>query len=441
MAATPAIVAVSAGSGTAWSFVVATVLALLIASCIAVFTKRMATAGGLYSLIAQGLPPGAAYSSAVASTVGYGLLGASGLAGATLYGTTLLRELGVDGGRFGAVVLTLVIGAAVAGLALRGARASARIVLLVELFSVTLMLGILVLILVRDPAAGGAGAVVATRPEPGISGVVAGVLPALAAFIGFEIATALGAESARPLVSIPRAVGATAALTGVLYVFAAQTQTIAFAPVGGLAGQEEPIVVLAAQDGWAWVPAALDAGLTLSFFASCLAASTALARVVFSLGRDGVLPAPLGRTHRRYRTPHVAVAVAVPLTVVGLAVALALGVPPGTALIHMLTLATCGFLVDYLLVCVAAPLFLRRIGELTAGAVVVSAVIVPVMITVLAAFLVRTPSVGIAVGAIAVVALAGYGWLKRARPAALSAIGVYDEPTVSDVLLPPGRAA
>src|SRR4051794_28635134 len=72
MAATPAIVAVSAGPGTVWSFVVATALALLFAGCIARFTRRMAASGGLYSLTAKGLTPAAAYASALASLLGYG---------------------------------------------------------------------------------------------------------------------------------------------------------------------------------------------------------------------------------------------------------------------------------------------------------------------------------------------------------------------------------
>ena len=85
MAATPVIVAASAGGGTVWSFVVATVLALLIAGCIGRFTRRMAAPGGLYSLTAKGLSPGAAFACGVALLVGYGLLAAAALAGAAGY--------------------------------------------------------------------------------------------------------------------------------------------------------------------------------------------------------------------------------------------------------------------------------------------------------------------------------------------------------------------
>src|SRR6478736_585069 len=141
MAATPAIVAATAGGGTVWSFGIATGLVLLIASCIARFTRRMASTGGLYSLTAKGLGPAAAFAAALASLVGYGLLAAAALAGAALYLGALAGEvLGHGLGTAGYVVVVLVVGLSVGVLVLRGARLSARVVLLVESVAIALML-------------------------------------------------------------------------------------------------------------------------------------------------------------------------------------------------------------------------------------------------------------------------------------------------------------
>ena len=129
----------------------------------------------------------------------------------------------------------------------------------------------------------------------------------------------------------------------------------------------------------------------MSFFACALATTTALVRVLFSLSRDGVAAAALGRTHGRFRTPHVALAGALPVVVGVLVGPLAAGVPVGVALVALLTLATCGFLVAYLLVCLAAPVFLHRIGELTWPAVAATAVIVPILLVVLVAFVAGSP--------------------------------------------------
>jgi len=86
MATVPAIVAATAGPATLWSFVVATVLALLIGTCIGQFTRRMAVAGSLYSLTAKGLGPGAALASAGALLVGCGVLVMAAVTGAALWG-------------------------------------------------------------------------------------------------------------------------------------------------------------------------------------------------------------------------------------------------------------------------------------------------------------------------------------------------------------------
>jgi hypothetical protein len=84
------------------------------------------------------------------------------------------------------------------------------------------------------------------------------------------------------------------------------------------------------------------------------------------------------------------------------------------ALSGLLTVTTAGYLVGHLLVCLAAPLFLRRIGELTAVPVVVNALTVPALVLVCGAFVVSV--VG---GAVPVVLGAGSGrrpGAVRARP-------------------------
>ena len=89
--------------------------------------------------------------------------------------------------------------------------------------------------------------------------------------------------------------------------------------------------------------------------------------------------------------------------------------------------------------CAAAPVFLHRIGELTTTAVVISAVIVPILAVVLVAFVVTTPSALALLVGVAVVGAAAYLWLRARRGEALAAIGVYDETTAGDVLVPHQR--
>jgi amino acid transporter len=435
MATVPAIVATTAGTATVWSFVLATAVALAVGACIATFTRRMAVAGSLYSLTAKGLGPGAAFACGAALLAGYAVLLMAALAGAALYTNALLTRLGLPPPPAVAAAVVVVLAMLTGGLVLRGVRVSARIVLAVEAVSIALMIVIFAVLLAGPPAPPPPSGAVG---DWSLVGVAAGVLPALGAFIGFEAATTLGVEARRPFISVPRAVLGTAGLVGLLILLAAHTQAVGFA--GALGGQPEPVVTLAAAHGTPWLAVLLDLGIATSFVACALATTNALVRVLFSMARDRIVPQRIGATHRRYRTPHVAIAVAVPLAGAVPAALLLAGIPGLTVLRGLLSVATAGYLVAYLLVSLAAPLFLRRIGELTLPPVVVTAVAVPVLAIVCGAFVVSALDgpVPVVLGTLVLAALAWYALLRARRPRELAGIGVYDEPSTADVLTGPG---
>jgi amino acid transporter len=437
MAVIPAIVAANAGSATIWSLAIATGLALLVAGCIGQFTRRMAAAGSLYSLTAKGLGSAPALLCGTGLMIGYALLGMGSLTGAAMQIAALLGRLGVPGANSPAVAMVAVVLLAglVAACTVRGVRLSAGVVLLVEALSITLMLVVFGVLLVSHGIAPDTRQLAPSGV--GVGGVIAGVLPALGAFIGFEAAAAMGVEARRPFRTIPRAVRWTAALTGVLSLLAAYTQVAGFATVpGGLAGQTEPVRTLAAGEQLPWLSALLDVGLATSFLACSVATTTSLARLLFTMGREGVLPSALGTAHRRFRTPHVAIAVAMPVLAVVPVLLFATGLTPARALVPLLVTAALGYLLAYLLVCLAAPVFLHRIGELTAGAVVATSVIVPVLLVVLAAFVATAPVSVAALVTVAVLLLASgrYLWLRARHPERLAAVGAYDETSAADLL-------
>jgi amino acid transporter len=111
----------------------------------------------------------------------------------------------------------------------------------------------------------------------------------------------------------------------------------------------------------------------VSFFSCVLACLTAGARVLYLMGQKGALHALLGEAHAANQTPHRAVLIS------GLAVFLPLGglVWMGVAPLDIYgllgTLATFGFLTAYILVCIAAPVFLRAQGRLKTPDMIVCA--------------------------------------------------------------------
>lgn len=68
-----------------------------------------------------------------------------------------------------------------------------------------------------------------------------------------------------------------------------------------------------------WLSATMSVLFVTSVFAGLLAFHNASARYFYALGREGVLPAGLGRTHPRHSSPHVG---SVAQTVIGATVVL-----------------------------------------------------------------------------------------------------------------------
>ena len=106
-------------------------------------------------------------------------------------------------------------------------------------------------------------------------------------------------------------------------------------------------------------------GAAISSFACALASLNAFSRMMFSLGRYNVLHASLGRVHVTHHTPHVALIFG---AIVNFMLVCAFS---GQAEVDTFgwygTIAAFGFIVVYLLCSVAAPAYLRRIGEMTGG--------------------------------------------------------------------------
>src|SRR3954463_10262572 len=140
------------------------------------------------------------------------------------------------------------------------------------------------------------------------SGVFKGMVFAILAFIGFEAAAPLGEEARNPRRNIPRAVVGSAIVIGIFYVFCA------YAWVFG-AGFDRFVEQATGPDPWRNLGEVFwGTGWILVFLAICNsivansnAAVNAATRVFYALARNGLAPAPLGRTHREFKTPHIAI--------------------------------------------------------------------------------------------------------------------------------------
>ncbi|MGV9384666.1 APC family permease [Nonomuraea sp. NPDC003707] len=420
-----------AGSGNAsWlSFTLATIVILAVGYCIAQFAKRRASAGSLYNYAAQGLGPFGAYLTGVTLIIGCFGIAAGSLGGAVYHFTVFLSQIGlpIEGTAWN-VLLAVVIGSLATLFTVWGIRLSARISLILEVVSITIITLMLVVVLFW-----GGGPVVdtdqLTLSGAAPHGVAVGMVLGILGFVGFSSSDALGREAKDPFKAIPRAIMWSAFGVGLLYIFASYVQVAGFHSLGDLGASANPLDELAKAAGLPdWIRPVLSLGVTASFFAVVVAPINVIGRIVFVMGKEGVLPASLGRTHRTQQTPHRAILAVAPGVVLLTAVLFALGVDGMEIVVNVDTYGTYGYMIAYAVVALATPIFLRREGvrlPLVWPCVVVS---VAGMAYVFWVNVVPWPQwplnfVVLAFFATVLVTLAWYGYLRSARPAAIRAIG------------------
>ncbi|RXZ46253.1 APC family permease, partial [Agromyces binzhouensis] len=452
----PAIIAAVTGSASLLPMIVAAGVTLLVASTITQFSRRMAAPGGVSAYIARGLGSTAALIGGVAQLVGYGFVAMFALAG-TVYTTLSLADFAAPGlvasgveapglaaSGVWAAALMVVFGALALWILVRGIRRSARVTLVAEVVSVgviaLLTLALLAVLWATD-APMMADRTFAVFDPSGIDGPELLVATALAmtALVGFESASTLGGEAKRPLLAIPRAIVWTVFVSAGLYLLTGYAQLTA-GEAGDLRGGDGffPVDGLTAGLGMPWLGAVLELSIAISLFACLIASATAMTRVLFALSREGLLPRALGRTRRRSGTPVAAVGLTVLVVTAVPTVSVLLGAQIWPTMQWLLLGAATGYLVAYFLACIAAPVFLWRIGESGWRSTLVAAAGAIAVAVILVAYLAVEWTGARAVAAWVMVGVLGVTVLLAAWRTAFALRhprirGVYDVPTIADV--------
>ncbi len=363
---TPALaVAVVAGmAGTAsWLVYVAATIALLIVGVnVGKLAKRIPSAGSFFIYVSRSLGPAYGLLAGWAMLAAY-LFTAMALTVATsIFVKTLFTAL-----KIGFVPNTLLLYFIVSALALllaaRDIRFSSRVGLTLEAISVAIIL------IVSLVALAHAGFKIDTR-QLSLEGVdpskaIQAVVFAIFSYVGFESAATLGKEARDPGRVIPRAIQMTALSAGIFFIFTTYIITQGFgddatklgasgAPLGDILADQTTLLV-----------ALVYFGAAISSFACALASINAFGRMMFSLGRYGILHKSVGKVHMTHQTPYIALAFASALNFI-LTAAFVANAELDTFGWYG-TLASYGFIIVYGLCSVAAPVYLRKTGEVTTG--------------------------------------------------------------------------
>ena len=351
---------VSAGNGTWLSFLLATIGLLFVCFNINQFARRSASPGSLYTYIVKGLGPIAGVLSGWGLLLGYMVTGMSTLCGFAIFGRMLLAPLGIHLDVLELFALCVIVSY---GVAWRDIKLSAKMMLIFEGVSIFFILGLGIIIWMRKGFAVDVDQLTLKGATPG--GVITGIVLAVFGFSGFESSTALGDEAKDPLRTIPRSLLQSTALSGVFFLFMAYVIVLGFKNSGvDLGKSEAPLAILAPQTGLGFLGTLINIGALLSFFSCTLACINSTSRIIFSMARHGLFHDAFGEAHETNKTPHLAVALSALITFLVPAGVYLSGINAFDAQGYFGTLCSFGFLLVYVLVSIAAPMYLRTLGKL-----------------------------------------------------------------------------
>lgn len=427
--------AVTGNLGTPLSFLILALALGLFAVGYAAMSRYVANAGAFYSYLAQGLGAKFAVCGSFVALLSYNAIQV-GLYGLLGYSVAATFDIGVPWWGWGLIAWVIV-----------GALGVLRVDLNARVLAVLLTLEVIVVAIYDIGAfanpADGTVSLAGLDPGQLFTGTVGAVLAfSVAAFIGFESSAIYSEECRNPKVTVARATYVALAFTGLFYAISALAMTIT---VGGANAQQAAtengpgLVFGSLAENWGGGVSTIASILFVtSVFAALLSFHNGVARYLFALGREGVLPAAFSRVGSGSGGP-----IAGSITQSGVAVVVMIifalsGVDP---LLQMFTwlsgLSAVGVILLMTMTSMAVIGYFRRRTDLAstwqrlvapALAAVVLAVIVVLMILNFDS-LAGTDSAlrWILPGLVLVAAVGGYVWgsvLQRTRPSVYRGIGM-----------------
>lgn len=138
----------------------------------------------------------------------------------------------------------------------------------------------------------------------GWAGIQAGAAAVFFAFIGFDAVSTTAEECRNPRRDMPLAILGSLAICTAIYVVVAAVLT-GMIPWNQL-NTAEPLAIAMRLVNQDWAAGVVAFGSIIAHTAVLLVFQLGQPRILMAMSRDGLLPAALGRTHARFRTPHVA---------------------------------------------------------------------------------------------------------------------------------------
>ena len=361
----------NAGEGTWLAYAFGTVMLLFVVLCLNQFAKRSAAPGAMYTYTARGLGPATGVMSGWTLLWCYLFIGTAGLTGFAIFFQQFLDAAGFTG-----TVPPDIFFAASAILcwyiAYQDIKISSIITLALEGISVCCILALAAVVLFSHGIPADTGQL--ALKGVGIHGMSLAVVACIFSLVGFESATALSGEAKNPLRNVPRAVIWSLILTGLFMVVMGYVEVFGTRHYSTpLSAITAPLITLSSIYHVTAFKIPISLGAMISFFSLSLSCLNAGARILYPMGQHLVFPRQLGKAHPKNGTPHVAITSYVVIMFL-IPTVLELFTNPVTTFGDAGTLAAFGFLLAYYLITIAAPVYLKRRGELRARHVVIAVI-------------------------------------------------------------------
>ncbi len=359
-----------AGGGLPLSVVIALIACLCVAVSIGELARHLPSAGGMYTYTARGLHP------AVGFLVAWGYAFVEPLVAPLLYLILGIVVAGTLDSEFNCFVChadqwwiwVVVAAVLVFLLGYFGIQLSTRAGTVLGFFEIAVFTALALWLIVKTGSRNTLGVFGTSHANvagfKGLTGVFAGSIYAILAFIGFEAAAPLAEEARNPRRTIRQAVIYSCLGIGIFYVLTTYAATVFFGPdkMGGPNG----FIALNDGDPWeglghmvwgaAWF---VFLAIVNSAIANSNAGANATTRTWYAMGRIRLLPSLFASVHPHWKSPHVAV-IAQLLVGIGVALGLGFSFQPLPAFILIATMATAVVVLIYIALNLASIVFHLR---------------------------------------------------------------------------------
>jgi amino acid transporter len=357
----------NAGNMSWFSFALGSIMLLFVAFNLNQFAKRLTGSGSMYTYSSLGLGPTMGSMSGWCLLWAYTFIGLAGTTGFTVFAGKILDAMGIH---LPDILLFFICITACFILAYKDVVVSQIVMLVFEVVSCTLIT-ILCLVVLAHHGLGMFDSAQFDFKSLTWSGVGLGVVVAVFSAVGFESSTAFGDEAKDALKSIPRSIIWSLIITGLFFIFVTYTEVVGTRGYtdGGKAvtldAIDSPLTVLSSMYGVPWLAIPLEAGAMTSFFALALSCINAGSRVIFAMSRHGAFHQCFQEVHETNKTPHKALAT---MAVIMFGIISMYCLAGSRAAVDAFgdagTMGAFGFIGAYSLICIAAPMYLKKTGQL-----------------------------------------------------------------------------